>query len=191
MANFPKKLTPKEQEEIETMAGLGMRFEDITQMKHMSTDTLKKYAGEYLQRGKAKAKATVMQTAYKMATSGKYPAMTMFWLKTQSGWRENMPSENTHEASPIPLDLEEGLDEFIQKLIDDLKTGEVDPKIARAISPLITALHKANQQKELAQRLHILESIVSGQPHSLTPVMENGSLSGEEIEIEFTNEDTP
>jgi hypothetical protein len=31
----------------------------------------------------------VMQTAFKMAVSGKTPAMTMFWLKTQAGWKEH------------------------------------------------------------------------------------------------------
>src|SRR5690606_32489053 len=70
------------------MAGLGLRFDDIAKIKGMSDDTLKKYALEHLQRGKAKAKLQVMQTAYKMATSGKQPVMTIFWLKTQAQWRE-------------------------------------------------------------------------------------------------------
>jgi len=34
------------------------------------------------------ATATVAQTAYNLAKSGKCPVMTMFWLKTQAGWRE-------------------------------------------------------------------------------------------------------
>lgn len=91
MSNPPKNLSKKELAEVETLAGLGMRFEDIAALKGMCLDTLKKYADDELQRGKAKAKAQVMQTAYKMAMSGKHPAMTMFWLKCQAGWRQTDP----------------------------------------------------------------------------------------------------
>ncbi len=88
MSNPAKKMTEKELAEVEMMAGLGMRFEDIARLKGMCLDTLKKYANEQLYQGKAKAKVGVMQTAYKLALSGKCPAMTMFWLKTQCSWQE-------------------------------------------------------------------------------------------------------
>ena len=84
MANTPKRLTPKDLEEIEMMAGLGLRYEDIARIKGMSEDTLSKYGKEELSRGKAKAKAAVMQTAYKLAISGKHPAMTMFLAQNTS-----------------------------------------------------------------------------------------------------------
>ncbi len=104
MSNPPKDLTSKDLEEIETLAGLGMRFEDIAALKGMCDDTLKKYAKEVLMRGKAKAKAAVMQTAYKMALSGKVPVMTMFWLKTQAGWHERM--QDLDESSPLDALIE-------------------------------------------------------------------------------------
>src|SRR5579863_9339766 len=120
MSNLPKTLTDKELEEIEAMAGLGMRFEDIARMKGMCLDTLRKYAREQLQRGKFKAKAAVMQTAYKMAVSGKFPVMTMFWLKTQASWRENMPDDNIAQKELAPDKRETTLNELLKKAIEGL-----------------------------------------------------------------------
>ncbi len=159
MANFAKKLTPKELEEVETMAGLGMRFEDIARLKGMCLDTLRKYAREQLGRGKARAKAAVMQTAYKMAVSGKFPAMTMFWLKTQAAWRENMPEENPPAGKPA-----EGLDKFLQQAIEQVQNGRLDPKAASVIASLSNALIKATEQASLEERLACLESVLKQQP---------------------------
>ena len=38
--------------------------------------------------GRANTATAVAETAFKLATSGNQPAMTMFWLKTRLGWRE-------------------------------------------------------------------------------------------------------
>ncbi len=100
MPNKPKNFTPKELQEIETLAGLGMRYEDIAKVKGVCLETLKKYADENLDRGKAKAKAQIMQTAFQMAKSGKNPSMTIFWLKTQCGWRENADNASDNPIQP-------------------------------------------------------------------------------------------
>lgn len=167
MPNPPKELTPKELEEIETMAGLGMRYEDIASLKGMCDDTLKKYAGEALKRGKAKAKAQVMQTAYKMAVSGKTPAMTMFWLKTQACWRENSPDiatclnlAETIKNSDKPT---QAIVTCLAETIEQVKTGELDPRTASSIASVAGAFMKAVAQGSLEDRLAVLESITQSQ----------------------------
>ena len=88
MARPNKEFNEKEKQEIALMAGLGLRHSDIAAIKGVCVDTLKKYCEEELDHGKAKARLQVMQSAFKQAISGKTPAMTMFWLKTQCGWSE-------------------------------------------------------------------------------------------------------
>ena len=49
-------------------------------------DTLYKYCKGEIDAGRPFARAKVAQTAFQMATSGKQPIVTMFWLKSQAGW---------------------------------------------------------------------------------------------------------
>lgn len=65
-----------------------MRDSDIANVFEVSEATLKKYCAEELSKGRSIAKAEVQNTAFKLATSGKCPAMTMFWLKTRDQWYE-------------------------------------------------------------------------------------------------------
>jgi hypothetical protein len=88
MGRKAKKFTKQELEEIEMMAGLGLTQQQIADIKDICVDTLRKYARPQLKRGKSKGIGNVAKTAYQMATSGKSPAMTMFFLKTQAQWRE-------------------------------------------------------------------------------------------------------
>ena len=49
-----------------------------------------------------RANARVAQTAHEMAVSGKFPAMTIFYLKTRLRWRETDRLEITDpEAKPL------------------------------------------------------------------------------------------
>ena len=41
-----------------------------------------------LKEGRLQTKYNVLNTAYELAVSGKCPAMTMFWIKTQCEWSE-------------------------------------------------------------------------------------------------------
>ena len=100
MANRSKKLDEQALREVEMLAGLGLRLDDIAAVKGMSDDTLKKHAADHLKKGRANAKAQVMQTAFKMAISGKCPAMTIFWLKTRAGWSEKEPMVEETEGRP-------------------------------------------------------------------------------------------
>jgi len=188
MANTPKLLTQKELEEIEMMAGLGMKFDDIALIKGMSDDTLKKYAKEYLYRGKAKSKAVVMQTAYKLATSGKCPSMTMFWLKTQSAWRENMPDERHLQEKLTQEKPDTGTVEVLQQAIEEIQSGELDPKAASAIASLSTVLLKAKEQAELEERLQLVESFLHQQSRQQEASLMDTPLDGTFDGIEFISE---
>lgn len=175
MPNPPKTLNAKELEEVEAMAGLGLRYEDIARIKGMSDDTLKKYAQTQLQRGKSKAKAKVMQTAFQMATSGKTPAMTMFWLKTQAGWRENQAPTHNDPAEtlrnlinvlrvPTKSELEnrpsQAIALHLAETMEALKQGDVDPRVASSVASMANTLMKAVTQSNLEARLASLESIL-------------------------------
>lgn len=171
MPNKSKQLTDKELAEVEVLAGLGMRFEDIALSKGMCLDTLKKYADEQLQRGKAKAKAQVMQSAFKMATNGKTPAMTMFWLKTQCGWREVQQTESL--AKPIQMNKENTIQQVNIQLIQTLQClteGKLDPKLAGSIASLANTLLRGLQQGEIEDRLTSLEAGVSSNELYHTPI---------------------
>ncbi len=172
MPNPPKKLTVKELAEVETLAGLGMRFEDIALTKDMCLDTLKKYADEQLQRGKAKAKAQIMQTAYKMAVSGENPTMTIFWLKTQAGWSENRNNTANRnnlaemvKKSDKPIQI---IVAYLAETMGQVSHGDVDPRVASCIARIAGVFLKAVAQGELEERLALLESTIkSSEPQLL------------------------
>lgn len=172
MPNKSKRLNDKELAEVEVLAGLGMRFEDIALTKNMCLDTLKKYADEQLQRGKAKAKAQVMQSAFKMATNGKNPAMTMFWLKTQCGWREVQHTQGT--TQPIEMNRQNTIQQVNIQLIQTLQyltEGKLDPKLASSIASLANTLLRGLQHGELEERLTSLEAGVSNNDSQNSPLI--------------------
>jgi hypothetical protein len=90
MTKDKRVLTSKDMQEIEAMAVLGMKVDDIARIKGMSREALIDAAEEVVKRGRAKGRARVMEAAFKMALSGKVPAVTLSWLKTQCGWQEDM-----------------------------------------------------------------------------------------------------
>ena len=62
--------------------------------------TLAKYYSEEISTGLEACHAEVKATAYRLAVSGRCPAMTMFWLKTRCGWRETSRLEVNIESLP-------------------------------------------------------------------------------------------
>jgi hypothetical protein len=96
-----KKPTPKDLQEIEAMAGCGMTQESVAKIKGISVDTLRKYSNDVYQVGKAKGIGRVAKTAFEMAVSGKFPAMTIFFLKTQARWTEQPSVSEFLEALSI------------------------------------------------------------------------------------------
>jgi len=85
------KVTPEVLKQVEKLAAMGLKWDAIGRICDVAAGTLKnnkKSAAAY-KLGIDKVNNNVAQTAYQMATSGKHPTMTQFWLKTRAGWREN------------------------------------------------------------------------------------------------------
>ena len=89
---------------VEAMTGFGTPEQDIAQSLRIAAKTLRKHFRQELDLGATKANATVAQSAFKMAISGQYPAMTMFWLKCRAGWRETAILQHTGpEGGPVKI----------------------------------------------------------------------------------------
>lgn len=91
----------QDREKIKMLAGCGLRDEEIAAFFNKSEATLKRHCRDELSNGRIVAKASVQQTAFRVAQSGRCPAMTMFWLKTRCGWREkdNEKEDDGFDAS--------------------------------------------------------------------------------------------
>ena len=98
------ELTIEHRKQIETMSGLGMNLRQIAAVLGVTEITLKRRLAEdpdlfdTVEKGRAMAISQVAKTAYQMATSGKVPAMTMFYLKCRAGWSEKPIEEIEAEA---------------------------------------------------------------------------------------------
>lgn len=78
------KPTEEQRALVKSLAAIGLPQEEIcTVVRLRSPKTLRKCFPRELSQGLAEATAIVAQTAYEMASSGEYPAMTFFWLKSQ------------------------------------------------------------------------------------------------------------
>jgi hypothetical protein len=73
---------------VKTMAGFGTPQADIALVMDMAPQTLRKHFRQELKWGAIEADMQVKNAMFKMASSGKYPAASMFWLKTRCQWRE-------------------------------------------------------------------------------------------------------
>ena len=80
--------TPEQRHYVQSMAAFGISHERIALCIGLrSPKTLRRHFREELDLGATKADARVGQTMFQMATSGKNPAATMFWLRCR-GWHE-------------------------------------------------------------------------------------------------------
>lgn len=94
-------------QEVEKLAGFGLTSEKIgffyglTDVYWAKLCRKNKELKDAMERGRAKAETIVSQTAFQMATSGKHPTMTMFWLRTRAGWKvaDQLPIQISDESS--------------------------------------------------------------------------------------------
>lgn len=73
---------------VSVLAGVGTKHSVIASSIGVSVNTLKAHYRQELTDGREIANAKVVDTLFRMATSGRVPAATFFWAKTQMGWRE-------------------------------------------------------------------------------------------------------
>lgn len=108
MARPRFKPTEEQRRMVKTMSAYRMPHEDITTAVGLrSVKTLRRHFREELDRGVIEARAKVSQTAFQMAVSGKYPAMTMFWLKSNCGWRDGQEfDQRPRLVAPFVVEIE-------------------------------------------------------------------------------------
>jgi hypothetical protein len=93
--------TPEQRALVKSMAGLGVPHEDIARKIGVrSPKTLRKHFRDELDLGSTDADYNVRRTLYQMATSGEYPAATIFWMKARAGWRERPAFEGATVPPP-------------------------------------------------------------------------------------------
>jgi transposase len=94
MARPRFKVNDEKRKTVQALAGYGLKQEQIAKMIGIrSTKTLRKHFQSELESGSAEANAQVAQTLFKMASSGKHLAATIFFLKTRAKWSEKTQEE--------------------------------------------------------------------------------------------------
>jgi DNA-binding XRE family transcriptional regulator len=135
MAKPRIEISPEDIAQIEKMAGLGLTVEQMAALLEMSKATFDRRmedtpgAIEALEKGRATASHKVMETAYRMATSGRTPAMTMFWLKCRERWREVSVHEHSGPGGR-PIET---------RALNQLTDGEIDERLAALNARLLTS----------------------------------------------------
>ena len=112
------------------MAAYGVPEDEIARSmgEHgIDPKTLRKHFRRELDIGATKANSNVAQTAYQMATSGKCPAATIFWLKCRAGWKEiNVLQHSGPNGGPIQISN----DELDKRITDELTRSAATRTVA-------------------------------------------------------------
>ncbi len=108
----PSKIGPKEYEDIERLAGLGLTLPmiaariGISERQFDERRTLDPEVSSAIKRGRAKAQDAVANSLFNKAINGDVNAIR-WWEMTRTGRSEK--TENTHEVVVTPLTYEEKL----------------------------------------------------------------------------------
>ena len=85
--------TDETRRKVKSLAGFGVSQRQIcTLIGIQSVNTLRRHFRTELARGGVEALAKVQQTAFRLATSGRNPRMTMRWLERCAKWAPGMQS---------------------------------------------------------------------------------------------------
>ena len=110
-AGRPRHLaTADTRNKVYNLSIVGTRYEDISLVLGVSSDTLTKYYKDELELGRIEANAAVAGTLYEKAKQGDTSSM-IFWLKTRAQWSEKNTTELTGEGgAPINIKVITGID---------------------------------------------------------------------------------
>ena len=86
----PYEPTDDQRRMVMVAAGMGINQELIASRLGIAKDTLAKHFRSELDHGRDIANMQVADSLFRQAVSGRVPAATFFWLKTQAGWRERV-----------------------------------------------------------------------------------------------------
>jgi hypothetical protein len=109
MARLAFKPTEAQKHQVKGMSSCGVRQTDIAAWVGLrSPKTLRKHFREELDRGRIGADVEVGKTLFKMATSGKRPSATIYYLNRQASRRARlMPVTNPVVAPDFVVTLEQ------------------------------------------------------------------------------------
>jgi hypothetical protein len=100
---MPRSFVPtdEERQKVKSMAGFGLKHEQIAILMGIgSAAKLRKHFGKELTLGPIEAQANVRKTLFKLATSGRNPGATMYWLKVRARWSEKGTTPEPVEVRP-------------------------------------------------------------------------------------------
>ena len=103
---------------IKALMACGVEPAKIAMILDMTHGQLMQRYGKAIATAEAEANAGVAQTLYKMATSGKHPQASIFWLKARAGW------DDKAELIEQLLDHNTPREEILKR-IKELETGAV------------------------------------------------------------------
>jgi hypothetical protein len=96
------KLEPSDEQRrlVRSFSAYGIPQEQIAaHIGIRSPKTFRKHFRQEFDRGRLEANAAVAQTLFGMATSGRHPSASMFWLANRAGWKPQF-AHATQAAPP-------------------------------------------------------------------------------------------
>ena len=106
---------------VAAMAGYGIRQPEIASVIGIEQRALRRHYRRELDEGSTKADAKVLETLYKMATSGTCVAATIFWVKVRRSWRESADAVQVNvTATNVQIDAStKALNAEVRTMPDD------------------------------------------------------------------------
>jgi hypothetical protein len=124
MARPKFKATHEQRKNVEAMAAYGIdegKIACIIGDRGIDPKTLRKHFRHELDVGATKANAVVGQTGYQMATSGRHPAVTIFWMKCRMHWKETNVLQHTGpDGGPIEISNDQLNDQLDERITGEL-----------------------------------------------------------------------
>lgn len=99
----PYEPTPEDRLKVSRMANMGIPQTDIAKVFGLAPKTLRKHFRKELTASGIEATFHVIETLYKMATSGKNTAASIFWAKSRAGFRTTTPTPTERPPSTITI----------------------------------------------------------------------------------------
>ncbi len=99
------------------MLGMGMPKDRCAYILGISKHTLHRMinrddeVSKTVKSAESRVFTKVLNTAYDMATDGKNPSMTMFWLKCRAGWRDVNPYDDDKQVKDVKVNYKVDDDE--------------------------------------------------------------------------------
>ncbi len=105
-----REFTESEIETMVVLAASGIPYRIIAKALKTSESELSSRFKDVLADAREQANGAVAETLFKMATSGRQPAATFFWMKTRAGWKETNVIEHSGQIE-TGIDLSKATDE--------------------------------------------------------------------------------